>query len=281
MGHAGLADTYYILGTNMMVAPDESYPRARAAAQKALELDPGLAEAHTTLAAVLMAYDWEWLASERAFDRAVELKPGYATAHHWRSFLWSALGRHSEAVAAIKRARELDPLSPRINANVGLMLYTARRYDESILELQKVLKLWPDDAATHIYLGQSLVEAGRHAQAIVELERGRELLAGVPAASLRLACARALAGEQQRAREIVEAVVSERTVRHVSATVLAEAYTALGETNQALLWLERAYAEREAELIELAVNPALDPLRSERRFEEILRRMKFPEQTGT
>jgi tetratricopeptide (TPR) repeat protein len=237
-------------------------------------LDDSLAEAHTSEAAILLWFEKDWTGTEREFKRAIELNPGYATAHHWYGYLLSGMGLHQQAIAEIRRAQTLDPLSPRINASFGRLLYRARRYDEAIHEMRKALDLNPEDAYPHLQLSMAYSDKGMHEQAIAE---GQKAFEGgrLPQADLWLARALALAGKRQEARKIIERALQSKQ-RYVAPLPLALAYVALGEKNLAFSALERVYVERSIELVYLRVEPGLDPLRSDPRFQDLLRRMNFP-----
>lgn len=275
LAYTGLADTYSILGDQKVLAPGESFPKARAAAQRALELDDNLAEAHAAMALVLHLYDWDWPASRREIDRAIQLNPSYASAHHWRALFLSQMGRHAEALAEIRKARALDPLSPRINANIGgTVLATARQYEQAIQELQNALTLFPEDATTHVFLGSVFSAVGRHEEAIAYTRRGITL-GHKPAASemLNLARVLALAGKHQEANKMIATVLKAGDKKRLPCP--AELYIALGENDQAFACLERGYRERDSDMAWLLVAPGFDPLRSDPRFAALLRKMKL------
>jgi TolB-like protein/DNA-binding winged helix-turn-helix (wHTH) protein/Tfp pilus assembly protein PilF len=271
LGYVGLADTYLILWENSFLPRDETFPKAKVAIEKALELDASLAEAHSTQATFFADY-WDWAGAERAFKRALQLNPGYATAHHWYGLLLSEMGRHAEAIAEIKTARTLDPLSPRINANVGHCAYLARRYDEAIHELQKALELHPEHARTYVYLSRTYSAKGLHEQAIATAQKALQL--GDPQGDLLLAQVLALAGKRDEATKIVRKAL-QSDPQYVSPVLMTWAYAALGEHDAAFAWLEKAYAERSG-MPYLRTQPAFDPLRSDPRFQHLLRRMNFP-----
>jgi TolB-like protein/DNA-binding winged helix-turn-helix (wHTH) protein/Tfp pilus assembly protein PilF len=274
LAYTGLADSYFILGDHKFLAPDESFPKARAAARRALELDENLAEAHAAMAAILYAYDWDWMGGEREINRAIQLNPGYASARHWRALFLSQMGRHTEALAEVRKARSLDPLSHRINANVGgVVLYVARQYEQAIQELQNALELFPEDATVHLFLGATFSAVGRHDEAIAQIRRSLTLQAH-PGASLELARTLARAGKRQEAKRIIEAVLKARD-EYVPPLVLAAAYAALGEKDHAFAWLEEGYAERDSDMGWLRVAPAFDPLRADLRFTALLRKMNL------
>jgi tetratricopeptide (TPR) repeat protein len=268
LGYTGLADTYLILWENSFLPRNETFPKAKVAIQKALELDDSLAEAHTTQAFLLE----DWAGVERAFKRALQLNPGYATAHHWYGLSLSGMGRHAEGIAEIKTARTLDPLSPRINANVGHAAYLARQYDEAIQELQKALELHPEHARTYVYLSRTYSAKGLHEQAIATAQRAVQH--GDPQGDLLLAQVLALAGKRDEATKIVRKALQSNP-KYVSPVLMTWAYAALGEHDAAFTWLERAYAERSG-MGYPRTHPAFDPLRSDPRFQSLLRRMNFP-----
>jgi len=274
LGYAGLADAYLILGYNRFLSPQETYPKAKVAVRKALELDNSLAEAHTTQAGIFLSYDWDWSGAEREYRRALALKPGYAFAHQFYAHFLSYVGRFDESIKEIKIARALDPLSPGINANVGFFLYLARRYGEAIQELQSALELYPELAATQAFLSFAYSAMGLHEQAIAAAEAA--VRGGWPGADFELARALALAGKRQQAKLTIEKALRMRR-RYISSVDLAFAYGALGEKAQAFAILEKAYAERNSDLVRLRVAPLLDPLRNDPRFQNLLRRMNFPQ----
>lgn len=273
LAYTGLADTYSILGDQKLLAPGESFPKARAAAERALELDENLAEAHAAMALVLHAYYWDWPGSEREINRAIQLNPGYASAHHWHALFLSQMGQHTEALAEIRKAQALDPLSPRINANIGgSVLSAARQYEQAIQELQKALELFPEDATTLVFLGAAFSAAGRHEEAIAYTRRGITL-GHEPAESemLNLARVLALAGKREEANQIIATVLKPGQKKHVLCP--AELYVALGDRDQAFACLEMGYKERDSDMAWLLVAPGLDPLRSDPRFAALLRKM--------
>jgi len=272
--YAGLADSYATLGNNRFLAPIESFPKAKAAALKSLQLED-LAEAHASLAFSLWNYDLDWDAVEKEYKRAIELNPGYPSAYHWYAGYLSGIGRHAEAIAAIKKARELDPLSPRINANVGLILYFAREYDQAIEELQKALQMDPNSAAAYFYLGMTHSQQGEHHQAIAALEKSRQLLNNSPESVLELAFSKALAGRQKETREMLSRLIAKPNHGYIPALWVARIYAALNEKENAFQWLEKAYDERSPQLPFLKVDPRLDTLRPDPRFQDLLRRMKL------
>jgi TolB-like protein/Flp pilus assembly protein TadD len=273
--YAGLADSYAVLGNNQYLRPDDSFPKAKAAALKALEIDDGLAEAHTSLAFTLWNYEVDGASAERDFKRAIGLNPGYATAHHWYAGFLSGMGRHEEAVAEIRKARELDPLSPRINANVGFILYFARKYDQAIAELQKALEMDPSDGTAYLYLGMVYTQKGNHEQAITVLVKYGQLPGNSPLSDLEIAYSQAMAGHREKAEDLLRRLLSESKGSYIPPYSIARVYAALGQKKHALGWLEKAYEERAPQLAFLNVDPRLDPLRSDPEFRALLRRTKL------
>jgi len=275
LAYAGLADSYVILADGVM-APREAYPRGKAAAFKALEIDETLAEAHAPLGAAREAYDWDWVGAEKEYKRAIELNPGYATAHQWYAMYLSEMGRHNEAIAETKRAQELDPLSLIINVHGGYIFFFARQYDEAIAQCRRTLELNPGFYQAHVYLGWPYEQQKLYAQAISEYQKAIALEPGNPALAAELARACAAAGKRTEALKVISQLKELSKQRYVSPYLMAQIHAALGDIDQACAWLEKAYEERSGELCTLKVDPRNDPLRSAPRFQDLLRRMNFP-----
>jgi serine/threonine protein kinase/tetratricopeptide (TPR) repeat protein len=273
--YAGLADSYATLGNNRFLPPDEAFPKAKVAAEKALAMDEDLAEAHASLAFAHWNYDFDWDVVEREYKRAIELNPSYATAYHWFSGYLSGMGRHSEAIAAVKKARELDPFSPRINANVGFILYFARQYGNAIEELQKGLEMDPSSSAPYLYLGMAYLQEAKPQEAIVALEKHSRISDSPAADALDLAYGYAVTGRREDSQKLLHHVMEEPHRTYVPALWVARVYLALGEKENALTWLRKAYEERSPQLPLLNVDPRWDPLRSDPQFQGLLRRMKL------
>lgn len=275
--YAGLADTYVVLGSNRMCPPGEAYPKAKAAALQALEIDENLPEVRTSLAAVRSDYDWDFSGAEEEYKRALQLNPNYATARHWYALLLSDLGRHEEAISEIYLAQKLDPLSSRINANVGLILYNARRYDQALEELKKALEIDDRHSATYEYMGMVYAEIGRHKEAIESIRKAIELGSNTADIDIDLACVYALARNMLESRKILARIKEHRKSSFVSAAYIAAIHGVLGETDEAFDWLEKAYAERDPALCELKTAPRFDPLRTDPRFAVFLRKIGLSE----
>jgi serine/threonine-protein kinase len=276
LAYAGLADSYGTVATWNVMVPDEAYPRAKAAALKALEIDEALAEAHASLGAVREEYDWDWLGAEKEFKRAIELNPSYATAHQWYAECLSVMGRHDEAIAEAKRAQELDPLSLIINAVEGRLFFYARRYDEAIAQCRRTLELNAGFYPAHLFLGWAFEQKKLYEQAISEYQKAIAPGQGNPRLAATLARGYAAAGERTEALEIISQVREPSKQRYVSSYVIAQVYAALGDTGRAFQWLDKAYQEHDSQLAWLKAEPGFDSLRSDPRYQELLRRMNFP-----
>jgi TolB-like protein/DNA-binding winged helix-turn-helix (wHTH) protein/Flp pilus assembly protein TadD len=271
--YAGLADSYALLGDweYAILAPKEAYPRAKAAATKALELDSTLGEAHISLAFCLDGFDWDWESAGREFRRGIELNPGYATGHHWYAWHLTALGRNDEAVAEMKKAASLDPLSLIISADLAEELLIAHRYDEAITQSRKTMDLDPRFAVAHYELGQAFVQKHMYNDAIAELQKAIALSGGSSTCTSNLAYAYAVSGMKNEAVRILNDLKNRSNHAFSNAPEIALVYVGLDEKDQAMAWLERAYAERFSPGVLL--RPAFDPLRSDPRFQDLLRRI--------
>jgi TolB-like protein len=258
-----------VLGAVYSAGPPQALvSRARAAALKALALNPSLAEAHTALALIVQNHDWGWPASEREFRRAIALNPNYATAHHWYAEHLMWLGRFEEALSESERARQLDPLSLIIAADNGAILYYARRYDEAIDRLRAVRAVDPTLSRTQLLVAV-YTENRMFDQALAEEERWRPLVPA-PVHLSTLAYVYGRAGRTAEARQSIEELVRASERQPVQARVFAWSYAGLHDTEQTLAWLEKAAAERSGEMVSIKVNPAYDFLREEARFQRLL-----------
>jgi len=272
--YAGLADCY-VLGADPLPVKEHTR-RLKETAGRALELDETLAEAHASLAYYSGAVEWDWQGAERGFQRAIELNPNYATAHHWYAYHLAAMGRLEEAIAEIRRARELDPLSLIINTDVGHILYFARQFDEAIAQYRRVLEMDANFAVAHWRLGQAYLEKGRYGEAVSEFNVARRLGVGDSIVGW-LGYAHAVSGRKGEAQRAV-AELKRLAEPHGGSYRyrIAIIYTALGDHKHALAWLERTYEARDAgEMALIKVDPMLDGLRSDPRFAGLLRRMNL------
>ena len=270
LAHADLSDIYRSLVSSGLLDPNEYLPKARAAAQKALELDDGLADGHFALAN-LMTYAWEWADAEREYKRAIELNPNLALAHRWYAVYLRLMGRHDQATTEITRARELDPLSPGVNATVGYVLSSAGRYDQAIAALQKTIELDPKYPYAHLFFGHTYVAQGKYAEAVASYTKAIALGLDTPTTQVFLGAASVRAGDRTRALTILQQLQSSK--EHVSAAELAILLTALGERERAFASLEEAYRAHDIQLQYLGVEPGFEPLRSDQRFTDLMRRV--------
>jgi TolB-like protein len=273
---SGLADAWATLGESKAIAPADAFPRARAAALRALELDAQQPEAHVSLGLVRWFWEWDWSGSESAFRRSLELAPGYALAHTWYGYLLSGLSRHDEALAEMRLAIELDPLSLITLAAAGGAYFFARRYEEAVALHRRTLGIDPEFIPARSDLARALEYSGRTAEAVEQYERVIRL-AGTSMAdpSAGLANVLAVSGRVGEAREVLAALSRRRAESYVSPWALASIHAHLGETGEALSWLERAYEERDSTLVWLKVHPRFDALHREPRFEALLARLRL------
>jgi len=274
--YSGLADTYALLGDwqYAVMTPKEAFPKAKAAAIKALELDNTLGEAHNSLAFVLDGFDWDLDAGGIEFRRAIELNPGYATAHHWYAWHLSLLGRYDEAIAEMRKAENLDPLSLIINADLAELLVLAHSYDESIRQSRKTIEMDPNFALAHNQLGQAYLQKHMYDQAIAELQRAVQLSGGSPTSIANLARAYVASGKRSAAMKLLSDLKKRSNSNYSNATEIAMIYASLGDVDQAMNWLEKAYDERFNPGVLL--RPGFDPLRSDTRFQNLVRRIGLP-----
>jgi TolB-like protein/DNA-binding winged helix-turn-helix (wHTH) protein/Flp pilus assembly protein TadD len=271
--YSGLADAYALSGdwAYGVLAPQDAFREARAAAMKALALDDGLAEAHTSLAFAFDLYAWDWTGAEKEYKQAIELNPGYATAHQWYAWHLLVTGRNSEGIFELKRAESLDPLSLIISANVAGALSVAHLYDESVKQSEKTLGMDPNFAVAHIALGEALEQKHMHAEAIAEFQKAIALAGHSGALDSNLAYAYARSGRKAEAESIVTALEAQRDQNPSADANIALVYVGLGDHDQAMAWLNKAYEARFNPSILL--RPGFDPLRADARFVDLRRRL--------
>lgn len=277
MAWGALAESYAQLAEFLVLPPKETFPRAEAAAAKALELDDAVAEAHAALGVVRLEYNYDWPAAERELRRAIELNPSHPTAHQFYSWYLGAVLRIDEGIAESKRALELDPLSMFRNADLGLSFYMYQQYDRAIEQLQKTLELDPNLDYAHWSLGLAYVQKAMHQDAIAHLEKAVALSGGSPMYVAGLGYAYAVAGRRREASKILEQLNDLSKQKYVSPYFVATVYAGLGEKEKALEGLEKAYQDRGNWLAYVRSQPEFAPLRSDPRFQDLLRRMKFPQ----
>ena len=278
LAYAGLADSYALLGGPVYGAESsgQTVTRAKTAALKALEIDNTLAEAYTSLGYIASTYEWDFPTAEKNFKRAIELNPSYATAHHWYGLTYlSYVGRHEEAIRETQRAAELDPLSLIINATYGRAYYYARQYDKAIEQFLKTIELDPSFSRAHFYLGWAYEGKGMFNEAIAEYQKARQLDKS-PVITASLAHVFAVSGRRNEAQQLLTELEQLSKQRYVSAYDFALIHTGLGDNERAFEWFERAYQERSSALIWLNVDARLDRLRSDPRFQDLVRRVGLP-----
>jgi serine/threonine protein kinase/tetratricopeptide (TPR) repeat protein len=275
LAYAGLADCYALLGEYGKLPMKESLPLAKEAAQKAIALDPSLAEAHTSLAAV-HEYEWDWTGAEKEYRLAIEMNPNYATAHHWYGILLSSLTRFAEAEPELRKALELDPLSLIINTGLGRMFCGARRYDEAIEQLTKTLEIEPNFAEAHFQLALAYEGKQLYAQSAEAFQKSVELFDD-PTMKGWVAREYALSNRKEEARKMLDELKSLSRQQYVSPYMIAIGYAALNEREQAYEWLSKVADEKSYYVVWLKVDPVWDAFRTEARFQDILRRIGLPQ----
>lgn len=309
LAYTGLADYYAfltLLGGPEIMPPRQAMAKAKAAAVKALELDDSLGEAHASMAHVLHNFDWDFPAAEREFKRAIELNPKYSIVHHWYAHYLMQLGRTSEALDEAKLAKELDPLYLFINNGLARQYYLARQYDLAIAQCRKGLEIDPAYVPARIQLGLALEQKGMLQEAIFEFEQARKQaenyamtgegitqddavtdaqhdgnrrspsanpLTELPAVHALLGHAYARAGRTVEARRELQALIKASKVRYVAPSWMAIVSLALEDKNQAFFWLDKSYQDRSEHMLYLKVEPLIDPLRDDRRFASLVKRV--------
>ena len=278
LAYAGLSDCYAIISAEIFgtMPASEAAPKARAAAVRALELDPTLAEAQTSLATEKFNYEWDWSGAAQGFERAIGLNPSYATAYQRYSLYLIAMGRAQDSFAQIQKARELDPLSLSINFSLGWRLYMARQYDAAITQLKDTLEMDPSYELPHLVAGQAYEQKGNYALAIPELRKAVELSRGTPLMVSALAHAYARSGNRAEAEKLLAQLQAKSMNQYVSPYYFAIVCVGLGRTEEALDWLEKAFGDHSNGLVFLKVEPELDDLRSNSRFIALQQKLEFP-----
>jgi len=275
LAYVGLADTYTLLSFFTLAAPNDAFPKAKAAAEKALAIDSTLAEAYTALGQYKAYYEWDWNGAEDQFQKGIALNPNYPLLHHWRSLNLIAMGRMDEARAAMRRALELDPLLLVTNVNLGRIDYYEGRYDQAIKQYQRALDLDKDFMRTHLRLGLAYVQQGRYHEALVEYNKALAIAGDTPQIRAHIAHVMAVSGKKSEALAGLAELQERAKRQYVPPYDIALIYVGLGEKDKAFAWLEKAYNDHSTEMIYFKVEPMLAPLRSDSRYQDLLRRMKL------
>jgi len=276
LAHAALADSYVVLGGWNVATPHETFPKARDAAVKALQLDPSLAEPHATLAMVSFAFDWNWNAAEQEFKRALDLNPNYPDAHQLYGYYLAAMKRFDEALAQMQRAKELDPASLSKLAGIGEILNYIGRTDEAQQQYEKCLEMDPNSGFAHWSLGNVYLHKRMYDQAITQYKKSIPLSGTSPDEPSTLAYAYAKSGKRKQALETVEELIKISERRYVSWTLIAATYAALGDHDEAFKSLQKAIEQRDGVLPFTNIDPLFEDLRSHTRYAEILKRIGLP-----
>lgn len=272
--YAGLADCYNMLVVYGRLRPSEGFPKAKEAAAKALEIDESSAEAHSSMAFIKFRWDWNRTETEREFQTAIKLKPAYAPAHQWYSSYLVAVERFDEAIAEAKRTEELEPLSFVASSHLGWIYYLSGKNDEAIEQCRKILELDPSSFPARRYLGLAYEAKGMHAEAIAEFQTGVKL-SGSPLMLALLGHAYAVAGKKAEALQVLKDLEQLQEQRYVSPYTVAAIHAGLGDQEQAFKWLDTAVETRDIWLMNLKVDPVFAKLRNERRFTDILARIRL------
>jgi TolB-like protein/Flp pilus assembly protein TadD len=272
--HAGLADCYVVLASAHVGAlpPIEGMPRAIAAAEKALQLDPELADAHASLGNARFRYDFDWSAAERSLKRALELNPAYAPALQWHSSLLQTIDRIEESLVELRHALDVDPFSLIIRSSVAATLYLERRYEQVIEESRRILELDPTFVLVYFNLGRAYTQMKRHREAVAELKKARELSGDSPAMTMQLGYAYAMAGKVAEAKKMLAALARIARKRYVPSFYWVAIHTGLGDIPKALEYLRKARDERCDYLVHLSKEPAADPIRNTPEFAQLVPR---------
>jgi tetratricopeptide (TPR) repeat protein len=277
LAYAGLADCYTFLAVYGFAPPKEAFPKAKDAAQKALDIDNTLAEGHGSQVYIKLAFDWDWSGADREFQRAMELNPSYATIHRWRGDAFAVQGRLEESIAEDQQALALDPLSHLTVWTMGYDFYSTRQYDRAIEQYRKSLEMDPNFVFAHAALGEAYLQKSMYNEGIAECEKAIEILPGNARALSCLGYAYAVAGRRTQAQRVLDQLNEIAKHRYLPPAYRATVYAGLGEKDKAFEWLEKAYDDRSLAngMFSIKVDPIFDPLHSDPRFAALLRRMNL------
>src|SRR6267378_7773 len=275
LAYTGVADSYAVLALLEFIPPIDAFPKARKAAEKALDIDNRLPEAHTSLGVVMFQYDWDWEGAEKEFKRAIELNPSYAPAHQFYADFLKSQGRFDEALSEMSHAGALDPLSLSINTGIGHVLYLSRQYDRAIEQYRNTIKLDPNFIQARLWFGRPFLQKGMYKEAITELDDAVRLSGGSTISLAMLAHANGTAGNRDEAEKILGKLMERSKHQYVPSYWIAMIHVGLGAEDQAFTWLERAFQERSSWLAWAKVEPRFDTLRPDPRFNSLLVRMRL------
>jgi len=273
LAYTGIADTLTLLSFYEMVSPTEAMPQARDAAIRAIQLEPDLAEAHTSLADVHLHFDWRWEAAGREYRRAIECNPDYALGYHWYANLLAATGQHDAAYAAVMRALEIDPVSLSIQVWAGVTSHLARRYDDAVRHYQKALELDPNFIVAHMYMAQALEQKGCYREALQSFDTAIRLTGGSSNLTAMKAHSHALAGDPRSARELLGQLQRPPFSKCMPSYDIAATHAALGDSTLAVHWLERARSERNMKLFLVSQDPRFDTMRGHTEFSAVVEQL--------
>ncbi len=275
LAYAGIADCFNLFNYYDLLAPKESFPKARAMAQKALELDDGLAEAPASLGWTLTCYDWDWPGAEREFKRAIKLNPGNPSAHQWYAVYLGVMGRHDESIREARRGQELDPVSHAITFTLAGMFYYTRQYDRAIPEFKKAIELEPASYIPYMFLVYAYGMEKMYEESIAAAQKMLGLLGEkISSRKLVLGVAHAFAGNKDEAGKILKEGIALSEKTYVPPFFIALIYTLVNERDKAFEWLGKDYKERDHYLYQIKVAPyVVDSLRPDPRFKELLKKL--------
>jgi tetratricopeptide (TPR) repeat protein len=275
LAYAGLADSYDVLGGSSLVPAQEVFPKAEAAARRALTIDDSLAEAHAALGHAILFFDWNWAAAEREFKQSIRLNTNSATVHKYYALYFQTVGKPKEAISEMKWARDLDPVSLDINAQLGVMYRDGRYYDQAIEQCRKTVELDQNFSPGHWCLGMGYVAKKMYKEAVDELLKAR-VTGGCPCELAALGYTYAVSGDRVAAENILGELKIHSAQGYPLSYLIAEVYAGLHENDHAFEWLNRAYKERDCQLTWLKLDPMMDALRSDPRFENLVRGVGLP-----
>lgn len=276
LAYAGLADSYALLADYNVLAAKEVMPSAKAAAMKALEIDDTISEAHASLGWAKLTLDWDWPGAHKEFQRSLELNPTYATAHQWYADYLTVMGRRDEAQASMKRAQQLEPVSLPITVELATILYYAHQNDQAIDQCRRAIVMDPQFAAAHVFLGRAYEQKGLYAEAIAELKQALQLSEGGSSELAALGHVYAQSGDRAEAQKILKELNTRSAQTYVQPVWVAVIHGALGDKDEAFLWLRKAVGDRSVWLIYLNVDPIFDSLRADARFADVVRQVALP-----